>query len=363
MERRELLTGLAFVGAASVAGPVADELNNSYWAPAVVKKGLDFLQTRRLLAQDLRPFEPSKEFILADVVSEPFKFFSAGRGLSELLHEFADAHLERMAADGKVETIDPHQWVENYASIFRKGLRADQGICNGVSNYMALKRGTIPEVGYLGNHTFDNTNLHEISGLGGVLHTGDAQVQEVEFPGDLSQAGFLQFMINKYLRQGEEFVMNTARSLTFCLPIDGYRVNSILSASNYPDGFRVDLTLRGPDYTDPGFTHATVDGYRRLNIIYEVDSVDNPTQGRYLSHPGIVSLDLWRPNPARFLLVDARTGRFVGDQALEDWSRLPGILEYRVQGAVFSKSMIESFNILAAPATSLTCLPQEIYCK
>lgn len=292
----------------------------------------------------------------ANITAEPFYFRSQGLGVSEIGHKFADAV---KAQTGE----DVHHLIEKVIAPLRELTRPQDGICHGVASYVTLKRGSVPEASSLGGRGFDKD---EIMTLGGLLHFGDAPLAE-GYRGDQKEAGFLHYMLG-VLAMGEKFIIDTAANDqdTFKTPVDTAWIEEVKDSPSYQGWSRVSVTLRMADYLDPGFQHPGWSrgdqGFRYHSFVYDVDNLQYPGQGEYRSK-GVPVLSLSRPNPNRFWVDE--NGAWV-TRSLEDnlsTAELIRLRAYQIQGPIFTKKMIEMFNLLAREATSLKCIPQDRFCR
>ena len=251
----------------------------------------------------------------ANIPAEPFYFRSGGRGISEIGEKFATA--VQLATGENV-----HPLIERIIGGFRVPLRSDQGICNGVAAYIALKKGMVPPVNSLAGLEFDR---HDIMTLGGLLHYGDADQVE-EYWGDKKGAGFLHFMLNKYLARGEPFVFDFAKApdQMFKTPVDTAWFEQVRDSSKYQGWSRVEVILRLADYLDEGFDHPQFSwgedlGYMYLQYVYEVPELVFPNQGEYISS-ALSFRSISRPDRGRFRVTEA-DGITAGSRSLDE--RLP----------------------------------------
>lgn len=292
----------------------------------------------------------------ANILAEPFYFRSQGFGVYEIGHKFADAIKHQTGGD-------VHPLIEKVVAPLRRLTRPQDGICDGVASYATLKRGPVPETSSLGGIVFDKD---QIMTLGGLLHFGDAPVVE-NYWGDQSEAGFLHYMLG-YLAMGEKIIIDTANNPqdTFKTPVDIVWIEEVKDSPRYQGWSRVNVTLRMAGYLDPGFQHPGWSrgdpGFRYHSFVYDVDNLQYPGKGEYRLK-GVPVLSLSRPDPNRFWVYE--NGAWV-TRSLDDnlsSSELVRLKAYQIQGPIFTRTMIEMFNLLAGDAKSLTCLPQDRFCR
>lgn len=294
----------------------------------------------------------------ANIPAEPFYFRSRGEGIWEIGNRFAEA-----VQNSTGENV--HPLIERVTGGFRSALRPDQGICNGVAAYIALKKGLVPEVSSLAGVEFGRD---EIMTIGGLLHYGDADREE-EYTGDPNQAGFLHFMLLKYLANGKQFIFDFARSPNqmFRTPVDTAWIEEVRDSRRLQGWYRVNVTLRLADYLDPGFDHPQFSrgedpGYMYLQYVYEVPELEFSNQGEYVHSVFFKSLS--RPDPGRYKVTEA--DGTAGSRSLDEYlpeSELNRLKAWKIQGNAFTRRMIELFNTLAGPASSLSCRAGDDFCR